>query len=153
MAHRRGFELMDGERGETTPDYRLEDQVGFLLRRATQRHLAIFSTLIPDLTARQFAALVKLYEHGEISQNHLGRETAMDAATIKGVIDRLRKRGLIDTAADPDDSRRLLLSPSRQAKRAIAGLVARAGEVTQETLAPLTDAECETLNRLLRKIG
>ena len=98
-----------------TNRYRLEDQVGFLLRKATQRHLGIFAQHIPDLTATQFAALAKLVEHGEISQNHLGRETAMDAATIKGVIDRLRKRGLINSRADPGDSRRLLLRPSDQA--------------------------------------
>ncbi|CAN0544703.1 unnamed protein product, partial [Laminaria digitata] len=64
------------------PDYLLEDQVGHLLRRAHQRHTAIFQATIgdPQLTPLQFASLMKLADVGEASQNHLGRLTAMDAA-------------------------------------------------------------------------
>ena len=62
--------------------YRLEDQVGFYLRRAAQRHAAIFADRMTDeLTPTQWAALVKLAEFVSLSQNLLGRETAMDAAT------------------------------------------------------------------------
>ncbi len=56
--------------------YRLEDQIGFILRKASQRHLSIFAELVPDLTSMQFAALAKLFELGPVSQNGLGRETA-----------------------------------------------------------------------------
>ena len=75
--------------------YVLDDQVGFLMRVAMQRHTAIFmSRMIEGLTQTQFAALAKLYEVGPCSQNHLGRLIYLDAATIKGVVDRLRVRGL-----------------------------------------------------------
>ena len=68
----------------------LDDQVGFVLRQAQQRHTTIFAAeMIEGLTPTQWAALAKLREVGACSQNHLGRLTAMDAATIKGVIDRL----------------------------------------------------------------
>jgi hypothetical protein len=70
-------------------DYHLDDQIGYILRRVTQRHLAIFAALIPEVTTTQFAVLARLAEIGPQSQNHLGRATAMDAATIKGVVDRL----------------------------------------------------------------
>ncbi len=40
--------------------YILERQVGFVMRRAVQRHIAIFSALIPEMTPTQFAALAKL---------------------------------------------------------------------------------------------
>jgi len=94
--------------------YRLEDQVGFYLRRAGQRHAAIFAEHITDeLTPTQWAALVKLAEFESLSQNLLGRETAMDAATIKGVVDRLLKRGFVATAPDPDDARRMRVSITR----------------------------------------
>ena len=76
-------------------DYRLQDQVGFILRKAHQRHVAIFAARIADLTPPQFAALAKLHDVGETSQNHLGTLIAMDAATVKGVIDRLAARGLV----------------------------------------------------------
>jgi hypothetical protein len=67
------------------PAYRLEDQVGFLLRRAYQR---VSSNLIErigpsDLTAPQFATLARLYERGTLSQNLLGRLVAMEPANIR----------------------------------------------------------------------
>ena len=71
-------------------EYRLQEQVGFILRKAHQRHVAIFAAHIGDLTPPQFAALAKLNDVGETSQNQLGALIAMDAATIKGVIDRLK---------------------------------------------------------------
>ena len=82
-----------------------------MLRQAQQRHTTIFASLmIDDLTPTQWAALAKLKEIGPSSQNLLGRLTAMDAATIKGVIDRLTKRGFTKTRPDPADGRRLLVA-------------------------------------------
>src|SRR5919206_5288864 len=86
--------------GEDQPaaSYRLDDQVGFLLRRVTQRHVAIFAEHMgEDITPMRWAVLAKLHETGPSSQNRLGRSTAMDGATIKGVVDRLMNRGLIET--------------------------------------------------------
>src|ERR1700759_4172507 len=84
------------------PAYVLDEQIGFILRQVSQRHAVIFARGIgADLTPTQWAALAKLAESGPCSQNALGRLTAMDVATIKGVIDRLTMRGLTETAADP----------------------------------------------------
>jgi MarR family transcriptional regulator, lower aerobic nicotinate degradation pathway regulator len=95
----------------STAQYILDDQVGFIMRQAQQRHTNIFASLmIEELTPTQWAVLAKLKECGPCSQNLLGRHTAMDAATIKGVIDRLTKRGITTTASDPADGRRLLVA-------------------------------------------
>ena len=91
-------------------DYRLQDQVGFILRKAHQRHLSIFAAHIGDLTPQQFAALAKLHEIGETSQNQLGSLIAMDGATVKGVIDRLKARGLVELTRHEVDRRRLMVS-------------------------------------------
>src|SRR5262245_432885 len=83
------------------PAYVLDEQVGFILRQVWQRHTAIFARDIgTNLTPTQWAALSKLAETGPCSQNQLGRLTAMDVATIKGVIDRLTARGLTETSPD-----------------------------------------------------
>ena len=96
------------------PAYVLEEQIGFILRQVWQRHATIFAREIGiNLTPTQWAALAKLTETGPCSQNQLGRLTAMDVATIKGVIDRLTARGLTETSADPEDGRRLLVSLTR----------------------------------------
>ena len=68
------------------PPYVLEKQVGHLLRRAHQRASAIFAELIGEdrLTPLQYAVLVKVHDLGSVTQNRLGRLTAMDRATITG---------------------------------------------------------------------
>ena len=96
------------------PGYVLDEQIGFILRQVSQRHAVIFAREIGiSLTPTQWAALSKLSEVGACSQNQLGRLTSMDVATIKGVIDRLTARGLTETAPDPNDGRRLLVSLTR----------------------------------------
>ena len=133
----------------------LEEQAGHILRRAHQRHAAIFQELIGDsqLTPLQFAALARLRDLGEVSQNQLGRLTAMDAATMQGVIKRLDARGLIVRRPDPDDRRRLILSLSDEGRSVVEGAIANAVRITDETLAPLSAAEQKTLLQLLARIA
>ena len=106
-----------------------------------------------ELTPTQWAALVKLAEFESLSQNLLGRETAMDGATIKGVVDRLLKRGLVATAPDPDDARRMRVSITPDGCAAVARGVSAATAITAETLKPLDAAERRQLVELLRRIG
>lgn len=135
-------------------DYVLDHQVGFLLRRANQRHTGIFSRLMPEgVTPTRFAALVKLHEHGAVSQNRLGRLTAMDVATIKGVVDRLRDRGLVTSTRDTEDARRQLVSLTEAGRALVVGMLPVARDVTRETTAPLSPAEARMLEELLAKIS
>jgi MarR family transcriptional regulator, lower aerobic nicotinate degradation pathway regulator len=140
---------------QTAPpaSYTLDRQVGFLLRRATQRHLAIFAAAIPRLTPTQFATLAQLTAMGQTSQNALGRATAMDAATIKGVIDRLRARGYVASTTTDGDRRRVVLSVTPAGEAAFRDLTATAHRVTAETLAPLTDNERARFLDMLARLG
>jgi DNA-binding MarR family transcriptional regulator len=135
--------------------YVLEAQIGHLLRRAHQRHVSIFLASMGEEapTPTQFAALVKLADLGELSQNHLGRLTAMDPATIKGVVSRLAARGLVERGADPEDQRRVTLRLSPEGAALVASLVDRARAATETTLAPLSPAEQRRLVALLGKIA
>jgi MarR family transcriptional regulator, lower aerobic nicotinate degradation pathway regulator len=133
--------------------YILDEQVGFILRQVSQRHSAIFANSIGiNLTPTQWAALSKLMETGPCSQNQLGRLTAMDVATIKGVIDRLTARGLTETGSDPEDGRRLIVSLTRAGQQAVEKAAPNAHAITRETLAPLDAKERETLIALLSKL-
>ena len=135
--------------------YILERQAGHLLRRAHQRHSAIFQEKIGDaqLTPLQFAALVKLRDLKEVSQNHLGRLTAMDAATMQGVIKRLASRSLIKRRPDPDDRRRLIVSLSSEGYELVNSLVSSGSDITAQTLEPLCPAERKQFLDLLRKLA
>lgn len=147
-------ELTSNAENADKPDYQLEDQVGHLLRRAHQRHTAIFQSTIGDeqLTPLQFAALMKLADVGETSQNHLGRLTAMDAATMQGVIKRLIARGLIERRPDPDDRRRLLLTLTPDGTALVAEATGRGHLITDQTLDPLSAGERQTFLKLLRRL-
>jgi DNA-binding MarR family transcriptional regulator len=81
--------------------YSLDEQVGYLLRLASQRHAVIFLEQISEnLTPTQFSTLMRISEGGELSQNHLGRLASMDVATVKGVVDRLKTKELVQSRSD-----------------------------------------------------
>jgi DNA-binding MarR family transcriptional regulator len=156
-----GTNVMAGKstRGRTTkadsPDgeYVLEEAIGFVLRQANQRHATIFSALIGDgLTPTQWAALCKLAQMESCTQNLLGRLTAMDAPTIKGVVERLSQRGFVTTQPDPDHGRRMLVMPTAEGKAAYRRNVAKAWAVTEETLRPLSAADRKRLCGLLKRL-
>jgi len=134
--------------------YVLDDQVGYLLRVASQRHVAIFQDHAPDgLTPTQFSALIRIGELGTCSQNHLGRMISVDVATIKGVVDRLKRKGLVQLASDPKDKRRTVISLTEPSKSMIAGLQQAGHRISDETLHPLTEEERQALVQLLRRLG
>lgn len=134
--------------------YRLDQQVGFLMRVANQRHTALFAArMIEGLTPPQFATLAKLREVGPCSQNRLGRLVYLDAATIKGVVDRLRARGFVLTADDPLDRRRRAVGLSERGRAVADEAILVAREITEATLEPLDEHERAEVLRLLRKLG
>jgi MarR family transcriptional regulator, lower aerobic nicotinate degradation pathway regulator len=133
--------------------YKLEDQVGFIIRKASQKHATIFLKHMPDqITPTQWAALVKIAQMKSVSQNQLGRETAMDVATIKGVVDRLIRREFVTTRADPDDNRKNLIEIAKAGEAFIKMNRPKATIITEETLKKLTAGERQVLVELLRKL-
>ena len=138
---------------ETRPrDYQLNAQVGFNLRRANQRHVAIFQKHVDGLTPTQFAAMARVHELGPISQNRLGRLTAMDSATIKGVVERLLAKSLVALNPDPDDKRLRLVSLTAEGEALIGAATEQALAARMDTLAPLSEAEAVQFEALLAKL-
>jgi DNA-binding MarR family transcriptional regulator len=139
---------------EPAGGYVLDEQVGFLMRVAVQRHTSIFTgRMIEGLTQTQFAALAKLHEVGPCSQNHLGRLIYLDAATIKGVVDRLGIRGFVTALADPKDRRRRAVALTERGREVTIAAIGVAAEITAATLAPLTEPERRVVCELLKKLS
>ncbi|MFQ3301262.1 MAG: DNA-binding MarR family transcriptional regulator [Planktomarina sp.] len=134
--------------------YSLDEQVGFLLRTATQRHAVIFQKHISqNLTPTQFSTLIRIAEHGHLSQNHLGRLAAMDVATIKGVVDRLKAKDLVRSTPDLKDKRRSNISLTEKGQQTVGKLEADGEVISEKTLKPLKLAEQKTLLTLLKKLS
>jgi MarR family transcriptional regulator, lower aerobic nicotinate degradation pathway regulator len=140
----------------TTPKdaYDFHDQIGHLLRRAYQRHVSIFQEAIPDsdLTAAQFVTLCAVNEHRSCSLNEIVKTTWIDQATIRGVVERLKSRALIEVAADPQDGRKLVVRATEAGIALIELTIPFAKEVTERTYGALNPAERIALLFLLRKM-
>ncbi len=148
-----------GSEPETAPiaaaPYVLEKQVGHLLRRAHQRASAIFADLIGEdhLTPQQYAVLAKVHDLGSVTQNRLGRLTAKDRATIKGVVERLRDRDLIAREPDPGNRRRILWRLTEAGEAMVARTVPRGRRISERTLEPLSPEEQWIFLSLLERLG
>ncbi|WP_410050504.1 MarR family winged helix-turn-helix transcriptional regulator [Bradyrhizobium sp. Bra78] len=134
--------------------YNFKEQVGHLLRRNYQRHLAIFQAVAADrqLTSVQFVTLCAISDYGPSSQAQLVNSTAIDQATIRGIISRLVERKLIKLSADPLDKRKVVASLTGQGRQLLQEMIPSAQEITIETVAPLNPAEREAFMFLLRKL-
>ncbi|MEL6205687.1 MAG: MarR family transcriptional regulator [Pseudomonadota bacterium] len=135
-----------------TQDYRLDDQIGYKLRLANQRHVELFARMMPAVTPTQWAVLARLRETGPVSQNQLGRFVGMDAATTKGVVDRLKSKGLLETRRSLTDMRRLEVAPTEEGRAFTEAGLSRAREISRASLSNLTPREADRLIALLDKL-
>jgi MarR family transcriptional regulator, lower aerobic nicotinate degradation pathway regulator len=137
-----------------TQTYQVKNQVGYLLRRNYQRHLAVFQALACDkqLTSVQFVTLCVIHDDGPSSQVDLINSTGIDQATIRGIIHRLKARKLIKLSADPSDKRKVVASLTDRGGQLLQQMIPCAEAITTETMAPLNPAEREAFLFLLRKL-
>jgi DNA-binding MarR family transcriptional regulator len=137
------------------PAYVFSDQVGHLLRRAYQRHMALFQQIIPDsqLTAAQFVTLCAVRDKGACSLSDIVKITAIDQATIRGVIDRLKTRGLLSVDHDPSDRRKVVVSLTTDGAALVHEMEPFADQITELTFGDLNPAERVAILYLLRKMG
>ncbi|WAP71299.1 MarR family winged helix-turn-helix transcriptional regulator [Jiella pelagia] len=136
-------------------NYVFTEQVGYLLRRAYQRHLAIFQSnaAIENLTAVQFSTLCALDDGVCQSQVELVKATGVDQATIRGIVERLKARGLVTLSKDPDDRRKVIITISDEGRDALRSMTPCAIRSSEDTLDPLNPAERLALLHTLRKIA
>lgn len=135
--------------------YDLDRHPAHLIRRAHQRATLRFQQVMAadDLTPTQFAALATVLRHGAVSQNHLGRLTAMDPSTISLVVRKLARLRLIRRSRSPSDQRLAIITLTEQGTRYTLERLARSVEVGRRLLAPLSEAEQVILLDLLRRIA
>lgn len=141
--------------GATPVDYDLTKQVGHLLRKAYQTHVAIFQALSnhPQITPTQFAVLCAVRDVGPCSLTVIGRRIVMDLATVRGTIERLSNRGLVSISKDDTDRRQVIAALSPEGRQLLDDMVPIAQKITDATVQKLSVAETIALIYLLEKIS
>ena len=76
----------------------------------------------------------------------------MDAATIKGVIDRLTQRKFTVVRADTKDGRLLIVDLSKKGREVVKLAIPLALRISVETLSPLKNGERAALLKLLGRL-
>ncbi|WP_372740814.1 MarR family winged helix-turn-helix transcriptional regulator [Neptunomonas sp.] len=136
-------------------NYKVSEQIGHLIRKAHQRHTAIFQSLSIDkqLTPMQFSTLCTVLDRGPSSLTDIVKETAIDQATIRGVVSRLKERNLIKLVSDPADQRKVIVCVSEEGEKLVMGMLPQAREITEKTLVNLNLSERIALQYLLNKLN
>ena len=122
--------------GEGGTDLEAEPQrhVGYLIRRAQQRHVAAWTRIASaEISSVQYTILVVLDRLGEASQRELCDEVDLDRSTIADLVKRMERKGLIERRRDPADARRNTVT------------LTDAGRAERERLRPLVDQVQEAL--------
>ena len=135
-------------------NYDFSEQVGHLLRKAYQRHMAIFQQNIGNsqLTAVQFITRCAVHNHGPSSLSELIKATAVDQATIRGIVERLQARNLISLAPAEHDKRKVIVSLTQDGEQLVRETQPHALQVSELTMANLNPAERVAMLYLLRKM-
>jgi len=138
---------------DNTP-YDVTEQVGHLLRKAYQRHTAIFQQQAcdPQLTSIQFVTLCALRDHGPSSQAELIKATAVDQATIRGIVDRLKARELVQLSPDPSDRRKVIVELTDNGAALLDEMIPCARQISELSMGSLNAGERVAILYLLRKM-
>ena len=138
--------------GESNYDF--TKQIGFLLRRAYQRHTAIFQQTVPEsrLTAAQFVVLLTLRDRGPCEIPAIVEQTAIDEASLRGIVERLKWRKLLTAEHESGDARTMVVGLTPEGVEMLAQTVPFAHEITELTYGDLSPQERATLVALLHKM-
>lgn len=98
------------------------------------------------------AVLAALADFGPHVQRELAVRLAIDASDMAKILDELAGAGAVERARDPADRRRITVTLTEAGRTLLAELDAQAEAVQGEVLEPLSAAEREQLDALLRKV-
>lgn len=138
-----------------SPQYDFTQQIGFLLRRAYQRHVAIFQQSVPEsrLSAAQFIVLLTARDKGPCEIPAIVQATSVDEPSVRGIVERLKWRKLLQTDHEPGDARRMVVSLTPAGQELLDTTVPFAHQITELTYGDLAPEERTTLVALLHKMN
>ncbi|MEX5683319.1 MarR family winged helix-turn-helix transcriptional regulator [Pseudomonas silesiensis] len=132
---------------------RILAHTGSLIRRAQQRHVAIWMREVStDVTSVQYAVLLVLEHLPGVSQRELGDELDLDRATIAELVARMVRNGLVARVSDLQDKRRKALSLTTPGQTLLNELKPRVENVEQVLTQHLSATERDALRSLIGRL-
>jgi len=126
---------------------------GFLLRRAQQKHVATWQSVISgDTTSVQYGVLAVLDRRPALAQKEICDELDLDRSTVADICSRMEKNGLLSRIQDRQDRRRNVLDLTPAGRAELARLKPLVDEVQVRLTRTLSAAELEQLRALLARL-
>lgn len=132
----------------------LRQACGHLIRRAQQRHTALWTEEFDsDLTGPQYAVICAIGGENGLDQSAVGERASLDKSTTADIVARLHEQGWLRFARDPRDGRRKTLSLTRSARTALVELTRRVELVQQRLLEPVPADRADEFLDALRLVA
>jgi DNA-binding MarR family transcriptional regulator len=135
---------------------RLSDQVGYLLRRASNvftSHWALqFAREEMSITPVQCGMLILVDENPGLTQIELARLLKVEGSTLWQLVDRLLKLGFIRRRRVPDDRRAFAIHLSQAGRKALQRIERGLRQHQRALLACLSEAERASLTAMLTRV-
>jgi DNA-binding MarR family transcriptional regulator len=127
--------------------------VGHLIRRAQQRHAALWAEIVSsEVSSVQYAVLTTIERMPGASQAELGGALTLDRSTIADLVARLERNGLIARTAHQLDRRRYSLHLTDAGRAQTARLRPFVDEANARLTQGLSPREESELKSLLRRV-
>ena len=110
-----------------------------LLHRATQLAEDVFTSSVAGATPRQFAVLVAINENEGASQQTLSDRTGIDRTTLRHIIQRLVRRGLVRRRRTDRDGRTYAVTLTSEGQHLLRQVEPLARNVDERVLSALPE--------------
>lgn len=122
-------------------NFDLTQVASHLLRRAHFRAEALFAEAFPDedLTPRQKALLITVYQHPGATQNRIAELIALDRNSFAEMIARMTTKGYVRRTRSAQDGRAYALEITDAGVALLARILPRDAQVEAQVLAPIPE--------------
>ncbi|MGY1601253.1 MarR family winged helix-turn-helix transcriptional regulator [Geodermatophilus sp. SYSU D00815] len=132
---------------------RLEREIGLLLRRSRAIQARLAGELHPDLDGASYGLLALLQDSGPLRASDLVNRLGLDKSTVSRQVAGLVALGLVDRAADPEDGRAQVLTPSAEGATRLARIREARRARWEADLSDWPASDVATLAELLGRLN
>jgi DNA-binding MarR family transcriptional regulator len=137
------------------PGNRIDRAPTWLLSRAHARAQAIRVEAFAAAGSSGYLSrlLASLADQGAASQAELSRRTGIDPSDVVAAVNDLASRRFVTRKRDPHDARRNIVTLTAGGRRELARLDAVVADIQERFLAPLSEPERRSLQKVLGKLA